>query len=209
MIESLIPNCLKGMNKIHMPKGTVVFEPGSNCNQFAYILSGKIRVDLLGGRGKPIMLYRFGGGETCILTTSCLLSGDTYNATATIEEDVEAIVVPMSQFDAMLTNSSEFRQIVFHSFSERLSTMMVKIEQIAFVPVEQRLAERLTQLPAQNGQFIQITHDQLAADIGTAREVISRKLKLWEKQGIVIRNRGQISIINLQALEQISCANVN
>jgi len=204
-MNNMVPDCLQGMQQIHMPKGAVVFEPGSSCNQFAYILSGKLRVDLLGGRGKPIMLYRFGGGETCILTTSCLLSGDTYTATATIEEDVEALIVPMSQFDKMLANSSEFRRIVFHSFSERLSTMMAKIEQIAFIPVEQRLAERLVQLNLAYGTDIQITHDQLAADIGTAREVISRKLKSLEKQGIITRDRGQISIANLQALQQLSC----
>ncbi|UTW54654.1 Crp/Fnr family transcriptional regulator [Kordiimonas sp. SCSIO 12610] len=199
-----IPQCLTNMERVNMPKDTVVFEPGANCNQFAFILSGKIRVDLLSRRGKPVMLYRFGGGETCILTTACLLSGDDYNAVATIEENVEAIVVPATQFKNLLASSPEFRNVVFNSFADRLSSMMVKIDEIAFVPVEHRIADRLMQLYKGDAEPINITHEQLASDVGTAREVVSRKLKSWERGGLITQERGKLSITSLNNVKKIA-----
>lgn len=199
----MIPEMFANAQRVSLPAGTRVFQSGDACTQFFYLLSGSIRVDLISKTGKSIMLYRFGGDETCILTTSCLLSGDDYCAEAHVETDVEACVLPLNSFNAMLDQSDAFRSLVFTSFSQRLAAMMGKIEDVAFVPIEQRLAARVLDLADQT-LWITATHEQLANDLGSAREVISRKLSLWEKHGLVERTRGAFQIVDLAGLKTLA-----
>ncbi|MGV6801530.1 MAG: Crp/Fnr family transcriptional regulator [bacterium] len=201
-MELYLPDCLKTANEIELPEGTRVFQAGDECKQFVFLKRGAIRVNLVSQSGKSILLYRFGEGETCILTTACLLSGDYYSAEAIVEKKACAAIVPLATFNEMLEQSSEFRQLVFHSFAQRLSSMMAKIEDIAFVSIEQRLARRVMELGAHSDEII-VTHEQLAVDLGTAREVISRKLAQWEKKGWIERRRGQFAIREPQQLQRL------
>lgn len=194
-----IPACLKNTSEVSLPADAKVFGPGDSCSHFYYVLKGTIRVDLMTRAGKPVTLYRFGENETCILTTSCLLSGDLYNAEAIIEKPVTALAISREEFFSLLDSSSEFRQLVFTSFAARLSSMMIKIEQVTSIPIEQRLAIRVLELNEEQSPII-ITHEQLAADLGTAREVVSRKLANWEKRGWIKRGRGSFSVVNKQEL---------
>ncbi|MEO1029296.1 MAG: Crp/Fnr family transcriptional regulator [Pseudomonadota bacterium] len=203
MTDITIPNPLKGAMKVSLPAGTRVFQSGDACRQFFFLISGKIRVDLTSKSGKSIMLYRFGADETCILTTSCLLSGDDYCAEAHVEEDVEALVLPIDQFQQRLDQSHAFRQLVFDSYSRRLIAMMAKIEDVAFVPIERRLAERVIELADQDHR-ISATHEQLAHDLGSAREVISRKLSLWQKHGLIERSRGAFQIVDMAGIHNLA-----
>ena len=197
------PDCLKDASTVFVPKGTRVFQTGDPCNRFFYLLTGSIRVDLIARNGRTIMLYRFGGGETCVLTTSCLLGGDAYCAEAVAEEDTRACALPADAFEAQLSRSADFRRIVFSSFSARLAAMMEKVEEVAFVPIDRRLADRALQMHRQSPD-IRITHERLAADLGTAREVISRKLAEWEKQGFIERGRGMFRIRDTAPLERLA-----
>ncbi len=149
------------------------------------------------------MLYRFGADETCVLTTSCLLGGDDYCAEAHVEEDAKACIVPHTMFEARVNDSFEFRRLVFASFSERLVSMMNKIEEVAFIPIGTRLASRVLQIQ-NNEDIIIATHEQLASDLGTSREVISRKLAQWEQQGIIKRGRGSLRIINMAKIQRMA-----
>ena len=198
-----IPDMLAGGTRVSLPAGTRVFQSGDECTQFFYLLSGSIRVDLISKTGKSIMLYRFGGDETCILTTACLLSGDDYCAEAHVETDVEACVLSRAAFKAQLDQSSDFRMLVFESFSHRLAAMMTKIEDVAFIPIEARLAARVIDIADKN-LWIYATHEQLANDLGSAREVISRKLSLWDRQGLIDRARGAFQIIDYRSLKKLS-----
>ena len=198
-----VPDCLKGSTIVSLPKGMRVFQSGDACDQFFYLLKGVVRVDLISLSGKAIMLYRVGSDQTGVLNTSCLLSGNDYCAEAHIEEDVEACIISHSEFEAKLNQSAEFRSLVFLSFSERLASMMSKIEEVAFVPIDTRLAARVLQLQHGNST-IKITHDELATDLGTAREVISRKLAQWEKLGMIERGRGSLTILNTEQLQYLA-----
>lgn len=198
-----LPEGLTGGQLVTLPAGTRVFQAGDACTQFFYLIEGAIRVDLIAKGGRAILLYRFGADETCILTTSCLLSGDQYCAEAHTESEVKAYVVPFASFEAQLNSSEDFRRLVFSSFSERLASMMGKIEEVAFTPIETRLAMRLLEMrPADD--TVHVTHDQLAVDLGTAREVVSRKLAQWEKSGLIVRARGTLRLINIGKLENIA-----
>lgn len=200
---SSLPDGLKGGDLVKVPSGTRIFQSGDACSQFFYLMEGTIRVDLIAKGGRSIMLYRFGADETCILTTSCLLSGDNYCAEAHTETDITVYVVPFTSFEDQLNQSEEFRRLVFSSFSERLASMMGKIEEVAFVPIETRLAARLLEIRSTDN-VIHATHEQLSIDLGTAREVVSRKLAQWERKGLVARARGTVKLVNIQKLEAIS-----
>ena len=186
-----------------MAAGTRLFQSGDACQQFVYLLHGSIRVDLTALSGKEVMLYRFGEGETCILTTSCLLSGDLYSAAAIAEQDITAIVVPLARFQDLLDQSREFRQLVFSSFSHRLASMIAKIEEIAFLSLDRRLASLLSGMADKNN-CLSVTHEQLAAVLGSAREVVSRKLSTWEKNGWVKRGRGVIELVEPTEIDRLA-----
>lgn len=198
--NSVLPDSLNDGKIITIPTGTKVFEPGDPCKQFVYLLRGTIRVDLVSRYGRPVTLYRFGAGQTCVLTTSCLFSGDMLNGEAIVEEEVTACVLPVSRFYEKLSSSSEFQKLVFKSFSERLASMMERIEEVTSAPIEMRLASGLLEKMDENS-VVKTTHDELAKDIGTAREVISRKLSTWAKDNIIARKRGQIVVIDVSALK--------
>lgn len=197
------PEVLQNAKLVHIPKGTTVFEPGDPCKQFVFLKSGVIRVNLVSRSGKPVLLYRFGAGQTCVLTTSCILGGNDLCGEAIVEENVEAYVVPINQFEEMLNNSSEFRNLVFTSFANRLTSMMDRIEEVTSTPVNTRLALRLLEKLREQDKIL-ITHDELATDIGTAREVISRKLGEWHNKKIIKRSRGCIEILNIKKLHEFS-----
>lgn len=199
-----VPDCLSGSTIVELPKGTRVFQPGDACKNFYFLLSGMIRVDLLSSTGRALMLYRFGEQETCIMTTSCLLGGNEYCAEAHTETDVKACVLPLGAFEERLARSSEFRTLVFESFAQRLAAMMVRIEEFAFVPLDARLARRVLDLESDSSGWIHTTHDQLAGDLGSAREVISRKLADWDKKGLVERARGAFRITHRTRLGQLA-----
>ncbi|MEL6212111.1 MAG: Crp/Fnr family transcriptional regulator [Pseudomonadota bacterium] len=204
-ISATPPDCLADAAVVSLPAGAPVFHAGDPCSNFYYLLDGSIRVDLVAASGKAVLLYRFGAGQTCVLTTSCLLSGDDYSAEATVEEDARACVLPMAAFQEKLNASADFRAVVFGSFSQRLAAMMGKVEDIAFTPIETRLAERLLNL-AGDALTVSATHDRLAADLGTSREVVSRKLAKWEKSGLIERGRGAIAIVDAPSLKRLTAA---
>lgn len=201
--QTLPPACLRLADQIVLPVGTRVFQAGDECRQFVFLLEGSIRVDIVTRTGKTIMLYRFGPGQTCILTTSCLMSDEPYSAEAHVEKAATVCVLPLQAFEALLSSSADFRSLVFASFSYRLSDMMAKIEEIAFTPIDRRLAKRVLQLVDSTSR-IGATHEHLAADIGTAREVVSRKLAHWEGEGLIVRGRGGFEILNLHEIEQLA-----
>ncbi len=201
-----VPDCLKGSTIVSLPKGLRVYQSGDVCEQFFYLLKGVVRVDLISLSGKAIMLYRVGSDQTCVLNTSCLLGGNDYCAEAHIEEDVEACIISQSEFDEKLNHSTEFRRLIFLSFSERLASMISKIEEVAFTPIDTRLAARVLQLQ-NSSSTIKVTHDELATDLGTAREVISRKLAQWEKLGMIERGRGVIHVLNTKQLLYLAAGN--
>lgn len=192
--QAAIPQCLQTAQTITLPAGTSVFRPGDPCDKFLFVQSGSVRVDLGSLSGKTVLLYRIGPNQSCVMTTSCLMAGRDYAAEATTETQTTARMLSTAQFQQELSNSPEFRTFVFDSMTQRLGEMMAKVEQVAFAPIDQRLARRLLELPEDDG-VIAITHEQLAADLGSSREVISRKLARWAELALI--EKGHRSIVVL------------
>ena len=185
---------------VALDMGATVFRVGSRCAQFLMLLEGSIRVELTALNGRAVVLYRIAPGGTCVLTTSCLLGGGDYPAVAVCETPVRAWAIDAAVFERLLTDSPEFRAFVFASFSARLADVIARMELIALSPIDQRLATEILRR-AGEGDAVEATHEALAVEIGSAREVVSRRLKVLERRGILSLGRGHIEIADRRALE--------
>lgn len=200
-----LPEEFDRLTPVSVPKGSVLFTVGDACEQFVYVLQGKIRVNLDSETGSSVLLYRLNAADTCVLTTSCLLGNDHYCAEATVEEDVSLLLMPAKAFFTSVEQSSSFRTFVFASFSSRLSALMTKIDEVAFRSIDCRLATALLD-HAKGGVSVNVTHEFLANEIGSAREVVSRKLAQWHSAMLIEKKRGEIILLSADRLGAIKRA---
>ena len=189
---------------VNVPTGAVAFQKGDACKNFILVLAGQIRVQLSSEGGREVVLYRVKPGGTCALTTSCIIGKEEYPAEAVIEKDVTALMIPDSEFRQALLDSELFRQFVFQGFSRRLCAIVSRMENVALKTIDERLALQL--LKGDDDSLSNITHQVLAAEIGTAREVVSRKLKRFESDGLIRSSRGRVEIIDRKNLQVLSGA---
>jgi len=187
---------------VNIPQGTILFQPGDPCRQYLLACEGSIKVQQTSEDGREIVLYRVQNGESCVLTTTCLLAGENYSATGIAETHVEAIAIPAQQFQQGLNDSPGLRKFIFDNYNQRLGELLQLVKSLAFAPLESRLANRLLQQAGADNR-ISMTHQALAADLGCTREVISRRLKELEHLGWVKLHRGQIEVLNQDALQQL------
>ncbi len=185
---------------MHLPAGTVVFDENQICQGFPMLLSGNIRVIKAAPNGRELQLYRVMPGESCILTSSCLLGNTPYHARGIAEQDLDMVLLPAAAFHALLENQESFRGHVFHLFSDRLTDLMQLVSAVAFQKLDQRLATLLINKP----NPIHATHQALADELGSAREIVSRLLKGFAEQGWVRLGREQIEIVDAAALNRFS-----
>jgi CRP/FNR family transcriptional regulator len=194
-LEPLKPQLIKA--------GTVLFRPGDRPSGFVLTVSGRINVYLNSRTGRELLLYSIDPGQTCVQTTLGMLGSQPYSGEAITESDVVAVVVPPKTFDRLLTESDDFRRFVFKAFADRLGEMTNLLEMVAFVKVERRLAQWLL-AQASEGGLVKATHAEIASAIGSAREVISRRLEALAGRGIVSLERGAVQIESLGGLRQIA-----
>ena len=180
-----------------------VFHKGDDCKNYLIILDGQVKVFTRAENGREILLYRLFSGDSCVLTTSCLFSNKNYPAEGKTETPVTALAIPAARFNAALQQSTTFREIVFSAFSSHLSELITLVEEVAFGKIDSRLAKLLLQQCDENGTLTS-THQNIATELGSAREVISRQLKELETKGYLIINRGHIKIIDLPTIQKIS-----
>lgn len=191
---------------VRVPKGTTIFGPGQAPENLLLLLDGRVRVQQLAESGREIVLYRVHAGESCVLTTACLLAFEDYTAEGVAETDLEAAAIPQRAFDAAMASSPEFRRFVFTAFSKRITDLFLTVEEIAFGRMDARLAHKLLEL-AGDGDSVAGTHGDLARELGTAREVISRQMVEFVRRVWVEQRRGAIRLVDRKALEKFAEAN--
>lgn len=182
---------------VKLPQGTPYFREGEECRQVALIGRGSVRVYKVGETGRQITLYHVVPGETCILSASCALGEKSYPASAVIETDTEAAVLDAGFFRNCIDSRPEVRKFVFSTISARMTDVLTLLEEIAFGRMDQRLAEFLIrnfEQCTEEPKVVGMTHEQMAAELGTAREVVSRLLKELERLGAVELTRGKITL---------------
>jgi CRP/FNR family transcriptional regulator len=187
---------------VEVARGSVLFRPGEAARGFVIVLDGRIDVCLTGVTGREILLYAVEPGGSCVQTTLGLLGGEDYSGEAIAATDCRIVLVPRDAFLALMDRSAGFRAHVFTAFAERMQGMMHVLERVAFIRVEARLAEALLAL-AEEG-LVRATHQDLAARIGSAREVVSRRLESFAREGWVATERGAVRILDPAALRRLA-----
>lgn len=189
----------------NLAAGQSLFCLGDRCENFVIVRKGTVRVELLSTSGQQMLLYRIEDGQSCVMTTSCLLGSSRYFAQAFSETSIELVVLSQATFNEQLRASSEFRDFVFNGFHQRFAELINRTTELVTSTVDQRLAAALlthAQISASN-TTVEQTHQQLAIDIGTAREVVSRRLATFEKNGLIEKNRGQLIILDIDKLKDL------
>jgi CRP/FNR family transcriptional regulator len=182
-----------------VPAGTVLFDELQPCRGFPFVLAGSIRVVKAAANGRELPLYRVSPGESCIITSSCLLGHVNYNARGTAEVETTLGLLPPALFETLL-GERLFRDFIFQLFAERMADLMQLVEEVAFRKLDQRLANLLLG----KGRMVYATHQQLADELGSVREMVSRLLKGFAEQGMVRLGREQVEIIEPARLREVA-----
>jgi len=193
----------EGARCVDVPAATTLFRSGELCENFMLVIDGSVRVQKSAASGREIVLYRVEPGQSCILTTTCLINAERYTAEGVAETDVFGVIVPRALFHDLLGRSEAFRAFVFSAYATRLADLLTLIEEVAFGRIDMRLAAFLLEHAETDG-CLKTTHQDLATELGTAREVVSRQLKEFERRGWLTLSRGRIELRQPQALRDLA-----
>ena len=181
---------------LRVPSGAVIFDANQPCRGFPLLLDGAVRVTMSAPSGREILLYRVEPGQGCILSGGCLLGHSDYAARGVAEGDVTLGNLPPALFNELLLAHEPFRRFVFGMYGERLAEVMQLVEEVAF----RRLDERLAQLLIHRGPVIEATHQKLAEELGSVREMVSRLLRSFESRGWVRLERERVTVTDPKGL---------
>lgn len=191
--------------RVRIPPGHDVFVEGDGVESIALLLSGVVRVYKVAETGREITLYRFGEGESCILTANAILSRQTFPAIATVEQEAEAVLIPAAVFRDWVRRYDPWRDFLFELLAQRLAGVMELVEEVAFRRLDVRIAGLLL-AHSRRGNPIAITHQQIAAELGSSREVVSRVLAHLADEGLIRLGRGSITVLDEKALARLAAA---
>ena len=182
--------------------GDVIYRAGERARGWIVVAQGHVRVGLTAENGREILLYRLGPGEACLLSTSALMSDENLPAEAVAETDVEAFVVPAERFDRLIGEDADFRREVLRGYASRVGGLVVMIEDVLFHALPQRLARWL--IAHAGAGVASATHQEIASELGTAREVVTRALGQFERDGYIAVERGHVRLIDADALAALA-----
>jgi len=192
---------IKSARMVEAPVGTVGYREGGACGAYVMRLAGQSRVYKMSTSGREILLYRVAAGETCVITTTCLLGHSNYPASTIVEEPIRDVIIPAPAFNQLMIDSAVFRQFVMTNYGVLISDLIVLLDEVAFHSIDARLAKLLLDT---GSATLSRNHQLMADELGTAREVVSRQLKRFEQKGWVALGRGHVEISNRAALEKLA-----
>lgn len=190
------------LRPMHVAPDTVLFEPGVRCEHFVIVERGTARVEMVTESGRELILYRVAPGNTCALTTACLIGERPYRATGIAETDMLLWTLDRRSFEELLGRSAGFRRMVFSGFGERMDRLMHRLEEVMTHGLDQRLATFLLARADGNAHEVAATHYRIAVELGAVREAVSRRLKSFERRGWVALRRGRVRVLDASALRR-------
>jgi CRP/FNR family transcriptional regulator len=193
--QSLVENILSLSRYQKLPVKMLVKLEGDKCQDFVLMLSGEKRIYKTGSSAREITLYEIGSGDICILNASCILSNTRLPANASTTTETEVLLIPAQHFLDMITGYEEMRAFVHSRINESMTSIMILVSEIVFGKMDERLNSYLIE-KSEDGK-LRRTHQQIANDLGTSREVVSRLLKEFERQRLVSLSRNSIKLKNL------------
>lgn len=186
-----------------IPVGRDVFVEGDRVDAIPLLLSGTVRVYQVGETGREVTLYRFRPGESCVLTANAILSGQAFPAIATVEEEAEAVMVPATTFREWVGRDELWRGFFVDLVAQRLASVMAVVDEVAFKRLDVRVAALLARR-AREANPVRVTHQEIASELGSAREAVSRVLEDLASKGLVEPGRGEITVADPRALESLA-----
>ena len=193
---------------MRVPAGSTVFSPGDPCAGLLFLVEGRVRVFMAAENGREILLAHLCSGDLCVFTLTTLLQAAYYSAQAVTETECLAVRLPSASFRDAFDNSPEFRNFTLSRLASRMHETLVLLHQVAFNRLEIRLACLLTRHTGENPDgAITMTHQQIAQELGTTREVVSRMLKEMERSGCLRLARKRIELVDQAELEHLSARN--
>ena len=193
--KSLVNSILTASSSQSFFSNTQLYLDGDRCPGIAFVVSGEIRVYKIGETGREITLYEIYPGETCILNAACILSNRNYPANAVGLIDGTMLYLPERSFKKLLAEHQVMRTFIFSLFSQRFGEIIELIEEVTFGKMDVRLEDYL--IEKAEDDVLQTTHQNIANDLGTSREVISRLLKDFEHKGRIALSRNHIRLIQI------------
>lgn len=200
-VKATIGGYIEQGDRLQIADGSLIFSPGDATSAFLIVTKGAVRVEQTNSAGRTIVLYRVQAGESCVLTTSCLISNRPYSGFGYAEGAVEAAAIPLPRFRALLHSDPQFQDLVFAGFADRVGELTNVIDELLEHRTDLRLARWLAQ---KTGPEIVMTQQDIAQELGTAREVVSRALRVFETKGWVEVGRGSVRIVDAQALAMLA-----
>lgn len=191
--------------RVRLGAGEYLYREHDRCPQVALVISGSVRVFKLGQAGREITLYHVHAGEVCLVNLLCAFLGSSTPAGAQVETPVEALVVPAERFRDWIRTNPAVLSYVFATIAKHVVDLMALVEEVAFQKMDRRLGQLLLERLAQPGLasgILRTTHEELAAELGSVREVVSRLLKDFERHGAITMARGRITLRDETALRQ-------
>lgn len=186
---------------LHTPAHTLLLSQDSRCENFVLLLDGTVRIYQLAEDGREITLYRIAPGDICVMSLASLIHSQPFKAFARTDSSIDALALSSADFRQAMAISAVFRDWVTGSLTNSFCEMLETFHGTVFNRLEMRLACLLGRLfERAEDDILQVTHQQLAQELGTTREVISRSLKRFERQGCIVLSRGQIRIAPGQSL---------
>ncbi len=191
----------KSARMVEAPIGTIGYREGGACGAYVMRLAGQSRVYKMSASGREILLYRVHAGETCVITTTCLLGHSNYPASTIVEQPITDVIIPAAAFNQLMIDSAVFRTFVMTNYGALITDLIMLLDEVAFHSLDARLAKLLLET---GSDIINRTHQLMADELGTAREVVSRQLKRFEQKGWVTLGRGHVEISDRVKLVKMS-----
>ena len=185
-------------------KGFNLHSTDSECLGVLLIKNGGLRVYILSEDGREITLYRLSPGDVCVLSASCIINSITFDVHIDAESDTDAYLINIGAFSKLSNQNVYVENFAYKNINERFSDVMWAMEQILFMTFDKRLAIfLLDEITKTNSNELHLTQEQIAKYIGSAREVVSRMLKVFQSEGILEQSRGCIHIIDKEKLREL------
>ncbi len=191
----LLSEIISSTKEVSLDRNLIMQQEGDTCPSIGFMLSGECRTFKLSETGREITLYETGPGEVCLLSIASVLSNSTFPAMAVASSDIDMLTLEADKFRELVNQYEEMRVFAFSSISHHLVNLLLLITETTFKTLDHRLVCYL--IEKADGEQLVTTHQKIAADLGTAREVISRLLKDFERKGMLSLSRNCIRLINM------------
>ena len=185
-------------------KGSMLYGSGQACLGMVYIIDGQIRTYILSEEGREVTLFKMESGDVCVLSASCIISQIDFDTFMTAESDCRLLIINTEIFGKLAEQNIYVRCFQYETATDRFSSVMWSMQQILFSGFDRRLATfLLSEYERTGSREIKMTHEQIAQQVSSAREVVARMLKRFASDGLVKLKRGSVYLDDIKGLRRL------